>query len=376
MGSIKSKFLKSPMIESFIMIGAVVLSYFGIGVLALVPEDVLAGQMTTASIFLILLAFFLLSVAIAMIAVVAGIGGGVIFTPIMLAFTNVDSVIIRGTGIIVAMFSGLISTGIFIKQGIGNYKLCLVLTISQAAGALSGAVLAIGAAQSFGVTGEALLRIVLGVLLLGIGVYLFLGGNKLDYPVIKKIGPITAKLNLGGQYLEESEGRVRKYEVTRAPLGIGLIFLVGAIGGFFGMGGGWAITPVLNMGMGIPLKVAAANSGIILGVGSCVSVWPYIFAGGLVVLFVLPWLSGQVVGGFVGSYMLTKARVSVVRVILIGIMAYTSFGLITKGLEMLKLTGKVPPIVQVILFIVIIAVVFIAMAFMKKSEEKGVKEND
>ncbi|MEZ4358177.1 MAG: hypothetical protein R2876_06085 [Eubacteriales bacterium] len=113
MGAIKSKFLKSPMLEAIIMIAATILSYFGIGVLALVPEDVLTGHMTTASIFLILLAFFLLSVAIAMIAVVAGIGGGVIFTPIMLAFTNVDSVIIRGTGLIVAMFSGLISTGYF-----------------------------------------------------------------------------------------------------------------------------------------------------------------------------------------------------------------------------------------------------------------------
>ncbi|MEZ4358529.1 MAG: sulfite exporter TauE/SafE family protein, partial [Eubacteriales bacterium] len=317
MGAIKSKFLKSPMLEAIIMIAATILSYFGIGVLALVPEDVLTGHMTTASIFLILLAFFLLSVAIAMIAVVAGIGGGVIFTPIMLAFTNVDSVIIRGTGLIVAMFSGLISTGIFIKKGIGNYKLCLVLTISQAAGALAGAILAIGAAQSFGVTGEALMRIVLGVLLLGIGIYLFMGGKKLDYPVIKKIGPVTQKFNLGGQYFEESEGRVRKYEVTRAPLGIILIFLVGVIGGFFGMGGGWAITPVLNMGMGIPLKVAAANSGIILGVGSCVSVWPYIFTGGIIALFVLPWLSGQVVGGFVGSYILAKAKVSIVRVILI-----------------------------------------------------------
>ncbi|MEZ4358175.1 MAG: TSUP family transporter [Eubacteriales bacterium] len=154
-----------------------------------------------------------------------------------------------------------------------------------------------------------------------------------------------------------------------------LIFLVGVIGGFFGMGGGWAITPVLNMGMGIPLKVAAANSGIILGVGSCVSVWPYIFTGGIIALFVLPWLSGQVVGGFVGSYILAKAKVSIVRVILIGIMAYTSFGLVTKGLEMMGAIGSIPSIVQVILFVAIIATVLTISVFMNKAGKKEEKEN-
>ncbi len=108
--------------------------------------------------------------------------------------------------------------------------------------------------------------------------------------------------------------------MTRAPLGILLLFIVGLIGGFFGMGGGWAITPALNLGMGLPLKLAAANSGIILGIGSCVSIWPYIAAGSIVPLFVLPWLAGQVIGGFICSYALARIKVKVVRLILIGIM--------------------------------------------------------
>lgn len=365
-----SKYLRSPYLEIIIMISSIVLAYFGLAVLSLVPEVPVEGAMQTSSITLIVLAFFLLSVAIAMIAVIAGIGGGVIFTPLMLAFTSVNSLVVRGTGLIVAMFSGLISTGIFIKKGLGNYKLCMTLTLSQSVGALTGATLAVSAAQNAGALGEGLMRTGLGMLLTMIAVYLFLGGKKLEWPVIKKVDRFTAWLKLDGSYYEQSEGAVKEYRVTRAPLGILLLFVVGLIGGFFGMGGGWAITPALNLGMGLPLKLAAANSGIILGIGSCVSIWPYIEAGSIIPLFVLPWLAGQVIGGFIGSYALARIKVKVVRLILIGIMVFTAFGLITKGLNILGIIGSVPAIVQVAVFTAVFACV-IAAVILNNTRETG-----
>jgi uncharacterized protein len=68
------------------------------------------------SMWLIIVGSFLISTAIAIIAVIAGIGGGVIFTPIMLGFTSMDSLVIRATGLVVAMFGGLISSGPFMKS--------------------------------------------------------------------------------------------------------------------------------------------------------------------------------------------------------------------------------------------------------------------
>jgi uncharacterized membrane protein YfcA len=366
---LSSKYLQSPWLESIIMVGSVVLSFTGLGLLSFAPKQMASGEMANATIALILAGFFLLSVAIAMISVIAGIGGGVIFTPIMLAFTGVNSVIVRGTGLIVAMFSGLISTGIFIKKRISNYRLCLILTLSQGFGALAGSTLAVSTAQSTGAGGEGFLRSSLGMILLAISVYFFLGGKKLEWPSIKKIDRFTQRLRLDGYYLEESVGQVLNYQVTRAPLGIFLVFVVGILGGFFGMGGGWAITPSLNLGMGLPLKLAAANSGVILGIGSCVSVWPYAFAGGIIPFFVLPWLAGQVIGGFIGSYVLARIKVQAIRLVLIGIMLFTSFGLITKGLELLKIMGSIPPVVQVGVFALTSAGTIIAV-FISSRKEK------
>jgi uncharacterized membrane protein YfcA len=366
----KSKYFCSPRLEALVMLGTLFVSFGALGCIAALPGQVLPGEMTNAAIVLILFAFFLLSTGIAMIAVIAGIGGGVIFTPIMLAFTDVNSVIVRATGVIIAMFSGMISTGVFIKKGIGNYRLCLILTFSQGLGALAGATLAVTAAQSMGAVGEGFLRAGLGLILLALAVYFLLGGKKIEWPSIGNIDGFTKWLRLNGHYFEESMGTTLNYEVVRAPLGIVLVCVVGVLGGFFGMGGGWAITPALNLGMGIPLKLAAANSHVILGIGSCMSVWPYIFAGGVIPFLALPWISGQVVGGFIGSHVLARIKVRTIRLILIGIMVFTSFSLATKGLEILGLMARVPPLVQVCVFIATLAAILIAV-FISAGKEKN-----
>jgi len=116
------RLLRSPWLELGVMAIVVILSYIGLVLIsrgAAIPP----GGMALTSITVLLFGFFLLSFAIAIIAVLAGIGGGVIFTPIMLAFTPVDSLIVRATGLIVAMFSGLISTGPFMKSVVYNINL-------------------------------------------------------------------------------------------------------------------------------------------------------------------------------------------------------------------------------------------------------------
>ena len=311
--------------------------------------------MEAYSVVIIILVFFLLSTGIAMLSVVAGIGGGVIFTPIMLAFTNVNSLVVRATGIIVAMFSAPVSIGIFTKKGLANFRLSLFMAVSQSFGALAGATLAVITAAGAGVTGEGLLRLGLGVILMAVAVYFLSGGKKTEWPVVKHVDKFTSLLKLEHSYYDESEGEVRKYKVKRAALGMLLLFIIGIIGGFFGMGGGWAITPTLNMVMGMPLRLAAVNSGYILGISGGVSIWPFVFAGGIIPLFVMPWLAGQVVGGFIGAHLLARVKIGIVRTILIGVMFYTSFTLIIRGIEMLGVIGGAPAIVDVVLFILTMA---------------------
>jgi uncharacterized membrane protein YfcA len=128
------------------------------------------------------------------------------------------------------------------------------------------------------------------------------------------------------------------------------------VGGFFGIGAGWAVTPIQNLALGVPLKVAAANSSIIIGMVNCAAVWPYMLAGGIIPLFVLPWLSGKVVGGYLGALVFVKVKVMVIRFILIGIMIYTSFQLITDGLAKFNVIPRIPSRISLAIFLIIMVI--------------------
>jgi len=351
---------RSPLLEIWVMSVLVLVSYVAMALIGAgieTPE----GGMSALSILGILAGFFLLSFAIACLAVIAGIGGGVIFTPVMLAFTGVDSVIVRGTGLIVAMFSGLISTGPFMRKGLANLRIVILLVCAYSVGAFAGAQGAIMVAESMGETGEALVRIILGVIVFLIAGYFIWGGTKMEWPEVNKVDGFTKRLGIPIPYYEASLDKIVDYVVHRAHWGMLAIFVVGLIGGFFGMGGGWAAVPAMNMIMGVPLKVAAACSGVLLGMGDCVAVWPYLLAGALIPLFAAPWLVGQVLGGIAGSYLLVRIKAGFVRSILIGLLVFTAFALITKGMTLAGVIGEVPFLVNGGLFLVIAVCVVLSL---------------
>ena len=371
----KIKILKQPWLELTIMLTAAVFSFIGLSIISFCSQTPAAGEMSNSVITLWLLGFFLVSFSLAVVSVIAGIGGGVIFVPVMMAFTPVNSIVIRATGLIVAMFSGLMSTGIFMKKGLGNLKMCITLTVSQGLGVLIGAQAAITLANALGDSGEGVIRIILGCVLVSVAVYFFTGGKKLEWPNIQNVDSITKWMKLDHTYYEESDGKIYSYKIKRIVLGLILLFVFGFLGGFFGIGAGWAITPIQNLGLGVPLKAALANSSIIMGMASCAGVWPYMLAGGIIPLFVLPWLSGQVAGGYLGAFALVKAKVTIVRFILIGIMIFTSFSLITDGLVKLGLINQIPGYISLIIFAAtMIGTVFMLLRSQRKEKERNKNE--
>ncbi len=345
-----SKLFKSPWLEINIMFFILILSYIGLAIISWGAETPVGG-MSGPTIFGWLFGLFILSFVIAIVAVIGGIGGGVLFTPFMLAFTSVDSLIIRATGLIVAMFSGLISTGIFMRRGLGNLKICIFLATAYGVGAFAGAKSAIMVAKYLGDSGEGAIRLALGLILASLAIYFLIGGKKIEFPEVQKVDPFTNKLQLSQPYYEESLKRIIDYPLKGALWTLVAIFGVGLLSGFFGLGAGWAIVPAQNVIMAVPLKVAAANSGILLGMGDCIAVWPYLLKGAVIPLFVAPLMVGQVLGGLLGALILVKVQAGFVRFLLIGFMLFSCFGLLTRGLYMLGVFGPIPVWLTVLVFI-------------------------
>ncbi|MEJ2166810.1 MAG: sulfite exporter TauE/SafE family protein [Desulfobacterales bacterium] len=311
----------------------IVLIAVGYIVMAVFSRTQATQILTPLSMWLIIIGSFIISTVIAIIAVIAGIGGGVMFTPIMLGFTSIDSLVVRATGLVVAMFGGLISSGPFMKTKLANLRVTFYCAVPITIGALTGSISAIYLHDVLGAKGDGAVRLALGLLMLIIAYFLFTGGGKTEYPEPKFIDRFSLKLGLNGSYWEESLGRMVDYQMVRALLGGFLFILLGFIGGFFGMGGGAFLTGTLNLVMMAPVKVAAASSGVLLAISDATAIWTYITYGALISILAAPWMLGHVVGGILGAHLLIRIRAGFVRKILILILLVSSVKLIARGLE-------------------------------------------
>ncbi len=289
--------------------------------------------LTVHQMWWLIVASFLISTAIAALAVIGGIGGGVIFTPIMLGFTHIDSLVVRATGLVVAMFSGLISTGPLMKSRLADLRLVFYCGVPITIGALTGSTAALYLHKYMGPVGDGYVRLSLGLLMLLIAYFLFTGGSNTEYPQPKKIDAAAKKLGLSGEYWEASLGKVVHYHLVRAVPGAIIFIALGFLGGFFGMGGGAFLTATLNLVMMAPVKVAAASSGVLLSISNATAIWTYITYGALIAVVAAPWMLGQVVGGILGAQLLIKIRAGFVRQILIAILLISSVKLLLRGVE-------------------------------------------
>ncbi len=351
-----SKWLKPPWLELNIMIVVAIISYIVIAIAAAAvptPEGGMPGGILVGW----LVGFFIASTLIAILATIGGIGGGVIFTPLVMAFTPVDSLVARGTGLIVAMFSGLMATGPVMRSGLANFKMVVFLCVAFSIAAFSGAQGAVVVAALLGEWGEALVRLLLGLIIGGLILYFIFGGKKIEWPDVKKSDKITLALGLRQPFYEPSLKKVVDYGLNNMGFLFAGILLVGLGSGFFGMGAGWAMVPFQNVIAGTPLKVAAANSVVLLGMGDCVAVWPYFMMGALIPLFAAPWLAGQVVGGLFGALVLVQIKAGFVRWLLIGLMGFSCWGLITRALAMWGVIEPIPHWLNLVVLVVLLSFV-------------------
>ncbi len=281
--------------------------------------------------------FILLSacIVVGILAVLGGVGGGVIFTPLMMCFTPVDSFIIRATGLLVAMAGSLVAARPFLLRGLANTRLIFFAAVPYSVLALMGALLAGYVRESSGDIGDAWIRLSLGIIIASVSALLLFWGKRVEYPEVNNVDRFTERLHLEMSYWEASMFKVVDYKLRRAPVGIILFCFVGFISGFFGLGAGWAMVPAFNLVMLSPIKVAAASSKVLIGIGDTAAVWSYIMSGGIFPLFATPCVIGVVVGTYIGAKIMLKVRAGFIRYLIIAVLFGSGAKLILDGIQKL-----------------------------------------
>jgi uncharacterized membrane protein YfcA len=269
------------------------------------------------------LMLFVVCFFLGIVAVPAGVGGGVLFVPIVGGFFPFHLDFVRGGGLMVALASALAASPGLLRLGLASLRLALPLSllvaISQIAGAMIGLILPAAIAQTS-----------LGIIILGI-VVLMLTAKKADIPGIQKADALSAALRINGLFHDTAHKQDIEWVVHRTPLTFFTFIFIGVLAGMFGLGAGWANVPALNLLMGVPLKVAAGSSSLILSMTSSAA-WVYINQGAILPIIVVPSVIGMMMGAMIGVRLLRVVKASVIRKMVIAILLFAGIRALLKGL--------------------------------------------
>jgi uncharacterized membrane protein YfcA len=277
-----------------------------------------------------------LCIVIGFIASLAGVGGGVLFTPIMMAFTSINPDVVRSTGLAIATMSSLVSARPYLRGNLANFRLVLVSSVPYTLFAIIGSIIGLHITSVFGSVGKSIIRLSLGILVLAIAALFMVRGNKTDIPKPpRNRDKLAESLRLNSAYREGSLNMLIEYRVVNLQWGLLSLMGVGLVSGMFGLGAGWAIVPVYNMLMYLPLKVASASSIVLIGIGDTAAMWVYINSGAFIPLFAIPCLLGIIIGARLGSRIMPKVKVSWIRILVIIVMIIAGLRLIQQSLPLL-----------------------------------------
>jgi len=269
------------------------------------------------------IALFALTFAMGIVAVLAGVGGGVLFVPIVGAFFPFHLDFVRATGLLIAMTSALSAAPSLLGSGLASLRLAMPLALVGSAASIVGAL--VGLALPTGAV-----QIALGCTILGIALLMWRAGRS-AHPEVPRPDALGAALRLHGVYHDAALGRDVSWQVHRTPAAMLVFAGIGLLAGMFGLGAGWANVPAFNLLMGAPLKLSVGTSGVLLSVVDTSAAWVYIHRGAVFPMLVVPSLIGVMLGAKLGARLLRVSPTSVVRGIVLVVLVIAGGRALLKG---------------------------------------------
>jgi len=274
------------------------------------------------------LSLFVVTFILGILAVLGGVGGGVLFVPIVGGFFPFHIDFVRGAGLLVALAGALAAGPGLLKRNLASLRLALPVAIIASSAAIVGAM--IGLALSANV-----INTLLGATILFI-VVIMATAKKSDFPVVPKPDALSQSLGIMGIYREESLGKDVEWSVHKTPMGLALFVVIGIMAGMFGLGAGWANVPVLNLLMGAPLKISVATSKFLLSITDTSAAWVYLNQGAVLPMIVVPSLVGIMLGSMIGVKILAKSKPKAIKWMVIGLLLFAGLRSLLKGLGIWK----------------------------------------
>ncbi len=270
------------------------------------------------------LALFLMTFVMGILAALGGVGGGVLYVPIVSGFFPFHLDFVRGAGLLVALSGALAAGPGFLRMNLASLRLAMPVALIASTCAIFGAI--VGLSLPTNITQTALGATILGI------VVLMIMAKKSTFPEVPQSDKLSSILGIYGIYTEASLGQDIDWKIHRTITGLILFIFIGFAAGMFGLGAGWANVPVLNLTMGVPLKISVGTSKFLLSITDTSAAWIYMNKGAVIPMMVAPSIVGIMLGSFIGVRILRVTKPTFVRWIVIAMLLFAGAKAVTKGL--------------------------------------------
>jgi uncharacterized membrane protein YfcA len=254
---------------------------------------------------------FAVSVGASALGGMLGMASGIFIVPILTMFGHLEihSAIAAGIVSVIACSCG--SAAPFLKAGLTNIRLAIVLETATTLGALTGVLLA-------GVIPVPFLYFLFAlILMLSAQQMLARRGEPVVTAPAAAPGRLVVALRLDSSYPDRAVGRDVAYQVQRVPLGMLLMYGAGLISALLGIGSGVLKIPAMDTALRLPIKVSSATSNFMIGVTAAASAGAYFLHGDIIPAIAGPVALGSVLGSILGARILMAVSSDRVRLMFV-----------------------------------------------------------
>src|SRR6516165_2758537 len=275
---------------------------------------------------------FAVSVGASALGGMLGMASGIFVVPILTMFGHIDIRTAIGASIVSVIACSCGSASPYLKGGLVNIRLAVVLETTTTLGALTGVLLV-------SVIPTAYLFLLFALILaLSARQMLARRGEPAGAAWAADTWGWVHALRLHASYPDR--GRRVAYRVQRLPLGMLLMYGAGLISALLGIGSGVLKIPAMDTALRLPIKVSSATSNFMIGVTAAGSAGAYFMRGDIVTPVAGPVALGSVVGAVLGARILMRASNASVRLLFVVVLVSFAVQMLLQAFGIRLLRGS------------------------------------
>ncbi len=256
-----------------------------------------------------------------------GLGGGLLIVPLLTLGFGLPLHVATGTSLVCVIVTSSAGASVYLRGDAANLRLGMTLEMFTAIAAMIGGLVAF-------LLPDRVLALLFALLLLYVAVTM---ARRRERPA-SAIAPATSPADPASRSpAEPSRGFFETlsgpgYRVRNPGWGVIGSLFAGIVSALFGVGGGIVKVPVMNLVMGVPLRVATATSNLMIGVTASAGALVYLGHGGIDPYVAAPTALGVFGGATLASRLAHRVDLGLLRLLFVLVLVLTAWQMAMKAI--------------------------------------------